>query len=1311
MDPNLSFLKGDDIVYPEHALLLHQIFEQQVEKTPNNVAVYFKGQQLTYKELNDKANRLATVLRSKFGAKPDDCVGIYMEKSIEYCISYLAILKAGGAYSPVDRAYPVHLLEVLLKNAKLKIVLCDTSANAENLPKWQTSFCFNEESSVQMLNDDSMKIETCPPEEMTLQNLAYSVFSGGSTGVPKSIVCPHMGSVQSYVWREKLFPFIEGDRIACNVFFVWEMLRPLLKGYPMYIIPDEVIYDPEQLVAYIHDHKITRMLFTPSLLQAVLDMNSEEVLRKKMDSLRLIWLCGEVVSMALNDQFKRIFPEKKLLNLYSVSECHDVTAADIADLQSDREYASTGFVASNVQIYILDENLKLIPKGEQGELYVGGITLAREYFGLPERTNERFIENPYLDKPIFPGWTDNRLYRTGDWARILPDNSLEIRGRCDSMVKLRGYSVELSAVEAILSKHSHVTAAVAGVEDKLVHQDSESTKTDRLLVAWVVLSEENVTGRSLREFLKQELPHYMIPNVIIRIKSLPIHPVSGKLEKKRLPSTTEHPELIMNLGVQIVDPRSPTEERLLQLVKEVFPDYSSGISVHDEFADIGGTSLKIANLYGLVQRDPEWKGKSINLTDIYDYPTIAKLASFLTQTGKVEQSIDLHEEVRNLFSHDIKPKSAYDYSKDLKQSARNILLSGATGFLGAFLLKDLILYYPHATIHCLVRGDVDRLVQNLKSYDLWDETLRAHIQVYNGDLEKERFGLSPEAYSSLAQKLDLIVHNGAAVNFTSSYERLRGPNVVGTTNMLEFASSVEQPIPIFFVSTDGVFKSEGSTTSSRPVIHSENTIAEDPSKLSTGYEQSKWVAENIVHNAIKRGFPIAIFRPGDICGHSKSGACNPNHDFVRLLQGVARMSYAPHDVRTIDLTPVDYVSRAIVTHVLEDPLVHHHMFNLVHPEPVRVLHIMMYMRDYLGYQNLEIIPAQEWLEIVKSSRDDANPVIALWPFLQASMNCVDSFFETSKFERAALPDAFSTLRKMVRRMIQQGQIEKPIKYPLYGSAAIITGSSSGIGKSIALKLARKGVNVVLAARRLNRLQLVQKRIEKLGVGECVVQACDVTNRDQVQSLAKLCIDTYGKIDILVNCSGVMPSTMMKNTMQDAWDLTMDVNVKGVLNTIAAVLPHMDKNNHGDILSITSNAARDVFPSLAVYSGAKTAVEAIMKATRQEYYGKDIRFMTIQPGDVRTELLDAHNQPDTSDGVYNKEMLVDRILEPDDVARAVYFQLSQPRYVGVNEVLIEPTAMNLSDDEKQKVHALLAEKDHQEKMIEDELRHMLSRKED
>lgn len=1304
IDENMSFLRGKDVIYPEHSLLLHEIFEKQVEKTPNNVAVYFKGQQMTYKELNDRANRLATVLRQQYSVGPDDCVGIFMAKSIEYVISYLAILKAGGAYSPVDRSYPHHLIQVLLENAKLKLVICDTVINSKHLPVWQKRFCFDEDESIQILNDDSMHIEVCPREQLSFNNLAYSVFSGGSTGVPKSIVCPHMGAVQSYVWREKLFPFVESDRIACNVFFVWELLRPLLKGHPLYIIPDETIYDPQKLSDFIFDHKITRLLFTPSLLQAVLDMNTEEELRKKFDSIRLIWLCGEVVSMALNDQFKRIFPEKKLLNLYSVSECHDVTAADISDLQSDRDYASTGFVADNVQIYILDEDKNLIPKGQQGELYVGGVTLAREYFGLKQRTNERFVENPFLDKPIFPGWTDNRLYRTGDWARILPDNSLEIRGRCDSMVKIRGYSVELSTVEAILSKHPKVSSCVAGIEDKEFQKEDGTKKTDRILVAWIVPLEEEMTGGELRLYLKQELPLYMIPNVILRIKSLPIHPVSGKLEKCRLPSTDKYPELIMNLGAEVVPPRNETEQRLLELVRDVFPDYTGSISIHDEFDDIGGTSLKKALLFGLVQKEERWKDRDVVLTDIYDHPTIAKLAIVLTRTGKVENNINLHEEVKNAFPSSIQPKSEFDYSK--KRDIKNILLTGSTGFLGAFLLKDLILYYPTAKIYCLVRGEMVRVIENMKFYDLWENHFIDRIKIVSGHLDRDQFGLPDAEYEQLAQRIDLIVHNGAAVNFTSSYEALKVPNVYGTRNIIEFAGFTDEPTPLYYTSTDGVYESKSETSDSLIQVHRERFIAENPSNLSTGYEQSKWVAEKVVHEAIERGFPAVIFRPGDICGHSKTGACNPNHDFVRLLQGVAKLKYAPNDIRIVDLTPVDYVSRAIVTHSLKDPKTSNHTFNLVHPEPVRVKDVLMFMRDILGYEDLQIIPPKEWLEVVKSTKDDSNPVIALWPFFEESMNRVDAYYESSKFKRGTLPDSYSVLRRMVHRMIQQGEIEKPVKYPLYGSSAIVTGCSSGIGKRVAMHLARNGVNVVVAARRRDRLELLKKRIESMSMGECVVQKADVTSREDCRAIAHACYDSYNSIDMLINCAGVMPSTWMKNAMQDAWDLTIDVNVKGVLNMIAAVLPTMVKNNHGDILNVTSDAGRDVFESLAVYSGTKFAVEAISKGTRKELVGKNIRVMSIQPGDVRTELMDPQNQPDKSDGVYSKDMLFDQILEPDDIARAVYFQLSQPRYVAVNEVLIEPTGMDLTPEQKKKVQALLDEKDHHERLIEKELKQLL-----
>uniref|UniRef100_M4BAS9 AMP-dependent synthetase/ligase domain-containing protein n=1 Tax=Hyaloperonospora arabidopsidis (strain Emoy2) TaxID=559515 RepID=M4BAS9_HYAAE len=312
--------------YPSEKCL-HSMFMEAAKRTPNTIAVHYEGKTLTFRQVDEQSERLADYLFD-IGVRPNWISGIFMEHCIEFVIAYIAALKAGGAYMPLEIVYPPDLLERVMEESKPIIVL--TKKKYRNrLPAWQHALEMDE-NWLDILARQN--IPAMPADRAVTHpgDLAYVVMSSGTTGVPKGICCPHRGAVHSYHWRLTHCPFKEDDRVACHVFFVWELLRPMLGNRPLYIIPDNIIYDPVKLVDYLDNHGITRILFTPSLLQLILDTCSSEELRQKMSKLRLVWLCGEVVTMELRDRFVRLFPKCELRNLYSVSECHDVSAVDLA---------------------------------------------------------------------------------------------------------------------------------------------------------------------------------------------------------------------------------------------------------------------------------------------------------------------------------------------------------------------------------------------------------------------------------------------------------------------------------------------------------------------------------------------------------------------------------------------------------------------------------------------------------------------------------------------------------------------------------------------------------------------------------------------------------------------------------------------------------------------------------------------------------------------------------------------------------------------------------------------------------------------
>ncbi len=606
-----SILEGERVDYPQKCL--HELFREQAEQYPQRTALVDIHQSLTFAELDEQTDLLARELQRR-GVVIDSIVSIFMESSVEYVIAYLAILKAGGAYMPLEVAYPKTLLQKVLQKTTPVNVLT-TQAYRDLLPdEWQ---CESRTLSLDNGWVASLSAKDLPVLDAgkTLpqpDNLAYCVMTSGTTGEPKGIICSHRGAVNSYYWRYRHYPYQSDEREAANVFFVWEVIRPLLQGIPAYVIPDEVVYDPWQLVDFLEEHAITRVLFTPSLLEQILNA-TDESLSQRLSKLTIVWLNGEVVPTALCQRFFERFPSTKLLNDYSISETHDVCTHDLAQLNTDcsPRFASLGLPMSNVRIYLLDEQLNPVPRGVAAEVYIGGDSLARGYLKDPEKTAERFIVDPLRND-------GSLIFRTGDQGRILPNGELEVTGRIEFMIKLRGYSIVPGAVEAAINDHPAVDASV------VVTKDDEQTGQPEALVAYIVgngqLSEDELQ-HSLRQHLKDNLPHYAVPAYLTVLEALPLHPVTGKLDRKQLPK----PEATIQPTSSVSTITTSKTEQVIMAAWEsalnIRPTATS-----DNFFDLGGHSLlAIQVCHALSQQ----LGMTVSVIDIFENPTVQMLAALI----------------------------------------------------------------------------------------------------------------------------------------------------------------------------------------------------------------------------------------------------------------------------------------------------------------------------------------------------------------------------------------------------------------------------------------------------------------------------------------------------------------------------------------------------------------------------------------------------------------------------------------------------------------------------------------------------------
>ncbi len=588
--------------YPP-GICLHDLFEAQVKRAPEAVAVVFEGGQLTYGELNRRANQLAHYLQ-RHGVGPEVLVGVHMERTVEMVIALYGILKAGGAYVPLDPEYPADRVAFMLQDAQVQVLLTQK--------KWAASL---PEHGAQVICLDfdwatvAQESADNPASRATAENLAYVIYTSGSTGRPKGVMNTHRGICNRLLWMQDAYRLTEADRVLQKTPFsfdvsVWEFFWPLLIGARLVVARPGGHKDSAYLVSTIIDQKITTIHFVPSMLQLFLEDKDVEACR----SLKHIICSGEALPYDLQQRFfERL--DAELHNLYGPTEA----AVDVSYWQCRPEgdpsrVVPIGRPVANTQLYILDRNGLPSPIGVAGELYIGGVQVARGYLNRPELTAEKFVPDPFSKDP------EARLFRTGDRVRYRSDGNIEFLGRLDFQVKVRGFRIELGEIEAVLSQHPAVREAVT-----LAREDVPG---DKRLVAYVVPRPESpLRINELRDYLKERLPEYMVPAAFVRLEALPLTP-NGKVSRQSLPAPRweGQPEEAYSA------PKDGLERAIAGIWQELLQ--VERVGVDDSFFDLGGHSLLIIQAH---RRLSEVTDRELNITDMFRFPTIRALARYLSQ--------------------------------------------------------------------------------------------------------------------------------------------------------------------------------------------------------------------------------------------------------------------------------------------------------------------------------------------------------------------------------------------------------------------------------------------------------------------------------------------------------------------------------------------------------------------------------------------------------------------------------------------------------------------------------------------------------
>jgi len=843
------------------------LFQRQVNATPNKVAVIFEKREVTYQELNDRSNQLARFLRSK-GVQKDSIVGLTVDRSLEMIIAIFAVLKASGAYLPIDPTYPAERIDFMLKQSNCQVLLTYT-INKNFDFAFDGSICNLRE--LELYQYSAANLEDGPfPED-----LAYVIFTSGSTGTPKGVMVEHKSLNNLIHYLSNTFQRCEKtvlsiSSVSFDIFFV-ETIFPLVTGMRVILANQQEATVSYLLLNLITAYKVDFLQTTPSRMKAILS-DSQAF---KLNILSEIILAGESFPQHLLSELTKL-TNAKIFNGYGPTE---TTVFSTVKLLEPNLPVTIGTPLANTQIYIMDENLKLVPIGVPGEIFISGDGLARGYINNEGLTKERFIPNPFI-----PG---SLMYKAGDLAKWLSNGEIECIGRNDHQVKIRGIRIELGEIENCLLKHDLIKeAAVICREDKAQR---------KYLCAYLSVNGE-VSIQDLRDYLSHSLPDYMVPPYFVFLNSLPLTP-NGKIDRQALPE----PERIREDKRKYSAPRNPMEERLVELWEETLE--VAGIGIDDNFFELGGDSLAVIEILSGLYPD----SLRLSAQDFYDYPTIRRLSAKIS--GAVPESDSSNAKL-------VLSLQAVPALKQTKMDAGGILLTGATGFLGIHILAEL-LSDASEKIYCLVRGQnpEKKLYQLLRFYfpNLSTSLLKNRLVVITGDVAKQNCGLAKSEYVRLAQDVSTVIHAAALVKHYGPYEEFHAINVGGTQELINFCLNYAKKL--YHISTVSVAGMDPANKRTSSAVKDNDLF--NKNYQGNVYIRSKIEAENLIAAASAAGLDAAVFRVGLLTGRYLDGQFQKNigeNAFYRMLKSVVMLEALPVDLLQgeLEFTPVDFCAKAIV---------------------------------------------------------------------------------------------------------------------------------------------------------------------------------------------------------------------------------------------------------------------------------------------------------------------------------------------------------------------------------------------------------------
>jgi amino acid adenylation domain-containing protein len=752
---------------------VQEVIEQQAERTPKAIIVCLEDRRLTYEELNRRANQLGRYLKRR-GVGPEVLVAILMQRSVEMVVAMLGILKAGGAYLPLDAGYPAARLRYMLQDSGAGLILTqgrliDLVTQATDAQSSMEVIRLDEQwTDIALENDSNLDCE------VSADNLAYLIYTSGSTGTPKGAMLPHRGLTNHMRWIQDVHQLGTGDAVLQKTPFsfdvsVWEFFWPLMVGARLVFAKDQADLDTDYLTNLIDEHQITVVYFVASALQMFLATRKSGT----CESLRYVFCGGEAMPLHVQRDFFKQFPAVGLHNIYGPTEATiDVTWWD-CEKNSERRSVPIGRPLPNTTIHLLDEELREVPVGVAGELYVAGANLGRGYWRRPDLTAERFIPNPFASEP------GARFYRTGDLARYLADGAIEFLGRIDHQVKVRGFRIELGEIDAALGSHPAISECVTIL--------GEEHASDKRLVTYIVPANGEVETAALRSHLLERLPDYMVPKTFIRLERLPRTP-SGKIDRGSLPEAGVSRR---DVALPYSEPRSELERRLAQIWCDVLKVERVGLD--DNFFDLGGHSLLLIQVHGRLREE---LGLQLSAIDLFKYPTIGSLAEHLgdSRTGDAEEWL-------------VQAQQRADNRRTAKRVESDIAIIGMAGrFPGAANIAE---FWEN------LRNGVESMREfseaEMRAAGVGDELLRQDAYVRRGTVfeklewfDAEFFGLTPREAESMDPQQRLFLECAWEVVEDAGYDCTSYPLPIGM-----FAGAATNSYMFWLMSNRALFRSLG----------------------------------------------------------------------------------------------------------------------------------------------------------------------------------------------------------------------------------------------------------------------------------------------------------------------------------------------------------------------------------------------------------------------------------------------------------------------------------------------------------------------